>query len=81
MIDERIWKNGYEQADPALQAEAAKSGIPEDIQIVLLPDMGEYLLTWIHKKVPALGNEKPSDWLKSEEGTKALKAAIMRMPR
>jgi hypothetical protein len=33
------------------------------------------------RKVPALGNETPLDYLKSEEGTKALKAAILRMPR
>lgn len=37
------------------------------IQIVLLPDMGEYLLTWIHKKVRALGNDGCGIVLQMEE--------------
>ncbi|TKH35655.1 hypothetical protein C1I59_17535 [Paenibacillus polymyxa] len=77
----QIYQEQYDQVDPAVKAKMAKSEIPKEIQIVLLPDMGEYLLTWMDRKVPALGHETPSDYLKSEEGTKALKAAILRMPR
>ncbi|MGG1942954.1 antitoxin Xre/MbcA/ParS toxin-binding domain-containing protein [Paenibacillus polymyxa] len=77
----QIYQERYDQVDPVIRAKVAKSKIPKEIQIVLLPDMGEYLLTWMDKKVPALGHETPSDYLKSEEGTKALKAAILRMPR
>ncbi|AIW41046.1 MULTISPECIES: antitoxin Xre/MbcA/ParS toxin-binding domain-containing protein [Paenibacillus] len=77
----QIYQERYAQVDPAIRAKVVESKIPKEIQIVLLPDMGEYLLTWMDRKVPALGNETPSDYLKSEEGTKALKAAILRMPR
>ncbi|MHB0860405.1 hypothetical protein ACYCS5_03885 [Paenibacillus sp. SEL3] len=77
----QIYQERYDQVDPAIRVKVAESKIPKEIQIVLLPDMGEYLLTWMDRKVPALGHETPSDYLKSEEGTKALKAAILRMPR
>ncbi|KZE77754.1 hypothetical protein AV545_09875 [Paenibacillus jamilae] len=77
----QIYQERYDQVDPAIRAKVAQSHIPKEIQIVLLPDMGEYLLTWMDLEVPALGHETPSDYLKSEEGIKALKAAILRMPR
>ncbi|MGQ3482092.1 hypothetical protein [Paenibacillus sp. TY11] len=77
----QIYQERYDQVDPIVKEKVSKSSIPEEIQIVLLPDMGEYLLTWMDRKVLALGNETPSDYLKSEAGTKALKAAILRMPR
>ncbi|MCP3779009.1 DUF2384 domain-containing protein [Paenibacillus sp. Lou8.1] len=77
----QLYQERYDQVDPAIRAKVAESKIPKEIQIVLLPDMGEYLLTWMDRKVPALGHETPSHYLKSEEGTKALKAAILRMPR
>ncbi|MDN4077836.1 DUF2384 domain-containing protein [Paenibacillus polymyxa] len=77
----QIYQERYDQVDLVIRAKVAKSKIPKELQIVLLPDMGEYLLTWMVRKIPALGHETPSDYLKSEEGTKALKAAILRMPR
>jgi hypothetical protein len=43
--------------------------------------MGEYALEWMSKKVPALGDQSPASYLGHTDGTNALRAAIMRMPR
>ncbi|GGF67347.1 hypothetical protein GCM10010912_10380 [Paenibacillus albidus] len=77
----QLYQELYNEVEPGLRTRVESSGIPEDILRVLLPDMGEYLLTWMEEQVPALGYEKPSDYLKTAEGTRALKSAILRMPR
>ncbi|MDR0271410.1 hypothetical protein [Paenibacillus sp.] len=46
-----------------MREKAGQNRNPEDISMVLLPEMGEYLFTWIEKNVPALGSDKPSDYL------------------
>lgn len=61
--------------------EARLKGIPEDISRVLLCEMKDSALKWIDKKVPALGDQSPASYLETEEGTNALRAAILRMPR
>jgi len=43
--------------------------------------MKDSALKWIDKKVPALGDQSPASYLETEEGTNALRAAILRMPR
>jgi hypothetical protein len=74
------YKDNYSKIDDDLKEEVTLLGLPQDIQIVLLCKLGGYLSQWIHKNVPALGNKKPIDYLKTDDGTRALKAAIMRMP-
>lgn len=36
----QVYQERYAQVDPAIRAKVAKSKIPKEIQIVLLPDMG-----------------------------------------
>ncbi|MFU1796001.1 hypothetical protein ACM1RC_19240 [Paenibacillus azoreducens] len=76
-----LYRDEYLLVNAELREKAGKSRIPEDICMVLLPEMGDYLFTWIEKSVPALGSDKPSDYLNNDDGIKALKAMIMRMPR
>ncbi|WP_458123601.1 antitoxin Xre/MbcA/ParS toxin-binding domain-containing protein [Paenibacillus sp. Z3-2] len=38
-------------------------------------------MEWLAKDITALGDQSPATYLKTEEGTQALRAAIMRMPR
>lgn len=66
--------------DDKLKEEISLLSLPDDIQIVLLCKLGGYIVEWINKKVPALENEKPIDYLRTTDGTRAIKAAIMRMP-
>ncbi|KGE18412.1 hypothetical protein [Paenibacillus wynnii] len=70
----------YMKIDENLKEEISKLGLPNDIQIVLLCKLGGYTVEWINKNVPVLENEKPIDYLRTTDGTSALKAAIMRMP-
>ncbi|WP_127538788.1 hypothetical protein [Paenibacillus illinoisensis] len=69
------------QVDPKLVESAKQKGIPADICQVLLCEMGEYALEGMSKKVPALGDQSPASYLGHTDGTNALRAAIMRMPR
>ncbi|MEK4663091.1 hypothetical protein MHH93_14395 [Priestia sp. FSL H7-0729] len=70
-----------QKLDPAWVERARLQGIPEDISRVLLCEMGEYAFEWIEKDIPALEDQSPATYLKTEEGAQALRAAILRMPR
>ncbi|MCG7383056.1 hypothetical protein [Paenibacillus sp. ACRRY] len=71
----------YLEVDPKLVESAKQKGIPADICQVLLCEMGEYALSWVNKKVPALGDQSPASYLGHKDGENALRAAIMQMPR
>lgn len=76
-----LFRKEYGRVDPQLKEQVIQKGIPEDIGIVLLTEMGDYLFKWLEASVPALDHARPVDFLRDEDGIKALKAAILRMPR
>ncbi|MCP1132454.1 MbcA/ParS/Xre antitoxin family protein [Paenibacillus polysaccharolyticus] len=76
-----LFDEWYAQLPDEWKEEARLRGIPEDIGRVLLCEMKDSALKWIDKKVPALGDQSPASYLETEEGTNALRAAILRMPR
>ncbi|MCG7376171.1 MbcA/ParS/Xre antitoxin family protein [Paenibacillus sp. ACRSA] len=71
----------YAQVDPKWIERARVQNIPVDVSQVLLCEMGEYAFKWLEKNIPALGDQSPVSYLETEEGTNALRAAILRMPR
>ncbi|MDR6723380.1 MULTISPECIES: antitoxin Xre/MbcA/ParS toxin-binding domain-containing protein [Paenibacillus] len=71
----------YAQVDPKWIERARVRKIPADVSQVLLCEMGEYAFKWLEKNIPALGDQSPVSYLETEEGTNALRAAILRMPR
>lgn len=70
----------YDPIDPSIKIKMSQTTIPKDIQIVLLAKLGEYAFHWIERTIPALDHKTPLSYLQSEQGTNALRAAIMRMP-
>lgn len=70
----------YDPIDPLLKTKMSQTTIPKDIQIVLLAKLGEYTFQWIERTIPALDHQTPLSYLQTEQGTNALRAAIMCMP-
>lgn len=70
----------YDPVDPLVKTKMSQTTIPKDIQIVLLAKLGEYAFQWIERTIPALDHQTPRSYLQSEQGTNALRAALMRMP-
>jgi len=54
--------------------------IPEDIKIVIIYRLKEYASDWLNSGLPLISGIKPIELLESEEGTKALKEILLRMP-
>lgn len=54
--------------------------VPRDIATVLYWRLNNHANNWLLKPVPALNFERPIDLLKSDDGKKILKVALMRMP-
>lgn len=54
--------------------------VPKDISIVLYWRLRNHAYNWLSKPVPALDHATPIELLKSEDGKKILKVALMRMP-
>ncbi|WP_187274119.1 MbcA/ParS/Xre antitoxin family protein [Paenibacillus sp. N3.4] len=54
--------------------------IDTEIKIVLIVRFQSYAREWLHKKVPALDEQKPMELLATESGTKAVKEALLRIP-
>ncbi|MEC0270459.1 antitoxin Xre/MbcA/ParS toxin-binding domain-containing protein [Paenibacillus anseongense] len=54
--------------------------VPKDIAIVLYWRLKNHANNWLFKPVPALNYARPIDLLKSDDGKKILKVALMRMP-
>ncbi|MEY8746980.1 antitoxin Xre/MbcA/ParS toxin-binding domain-containing protein [Bacillales bacterium AN1005] len=77
----QLFDDLYSEVDPAWKERAEVQNIPPDVSQVLLCEMGEYAFKWLEKKIPALGDQSPVSYLATEEGTNALRAAILRMPR
>ncbi|MFD0589998.1 hypothetical protein ACFQZE_18615 [Paenibacillus sp. GCM10027627] len=57
-----------------------EENIPADIKTVIIYRLGANAETWIHKNVDAFSGNKPIDLLVTEEGIKALKEGLLRMP-
>ncbi|MDR9857370.1 hypothetical protein RJP21_27635 [Paenibacillus sp. VCA1] len=50
-----------------MKEQAVQKGIPEDIGIVLLTEMGDYLFKWLEASVPALDHARLSiSWFESK---------------
>ncbi|UKS28076.1 hypothetical protein LOZ80_03810 [Paenibacillus sp. HWE-109] len=54
--------------------------VPRDIATVLYRGLKNHANNGLLKPVPALNFERPVDLLKSDDGKKILKVALMRMP-
>lgn len=55
-------------------------GMPQDIINVLVGIIGEETIEWIDRPLHMLDDETARNLVKTEEGCKALKELIMRMP-
>ena len=54
--------------------------VPEDIKIVVVSLFRDHAKEWLNSNLPALGDRKPIDLLKTEEGLEALKGLLLRIP-
>jgi len=75
---ENYWKdlsNCYPESSIKIE------GIPQDIINVLDGTIGEETIDWIDRPLQFLDHKTARELVKTEEGCKALKAFIMRMPR
>ncbi|MBR6384432.1 MAG: DUF2384 domain-containing protein [Lachnospiraceae bacterium] len=55
-------------------------GIPQDVADALYHTLGNGMKEWINRPISALDGKTAVQLLASSDGTKALKAFIMRMP-
>lgn len=75
---EDYWK---EFAGLFKEASLRIEGVPQDIVNTLVGTIGEQTAEWIDRPLPLLDNETARSLVKTEEGCKALKVFITRMPR
>ncbi|MEI6100452.1 MAG: MbcA/ParS/Xre antitoxin family protein [Eubacteriales bacterium] len=54
--------------------------IPHDIKVVVIGRVHNYAKEWLFSSLPILNNYRPIDLLDTEEGTKAVKEVLLRMP-
>ena len=55
-------------------------GIPQDVINVLYGLMGENAVKWVDNPIPLLDNAMARNLVKTEEGYRALKVLLTRMP-
>ncbi len=74
---EENWNDFVKTVEPA---ELKVEGIPQDIVNVLVFTIGLQAKEWLQTPFPNFNNKTALELLKTEKGTKALKAFIMRIP-
>ena len=84
---EKHWINYYQMSKRYFESlpESTKKNldtldIQEDIKTVLIYRLKDNAKTWLHSDLPLLDGIKPLELLESEEGIKALKEILLRMP-
>ncbi|KHK62354.1 MULTISPECIES: antitoxin Xre/MbcA/ParS toxin-binding domain-containing protein [Pseudomonas] len=75
----QVYEEDYLNDDARALAKAMDDHL--DMAVVLCGKMGrERALQWLERSVPALGDKRPADCLKSPKLIKRLRMALMSMP-
>jgi hypothetical protein len=73
-------KGAAERLSPHLITQLDDTCIPNDIKMVIISMVRDFASEWVRKGLPLLDDKTPIELVASEEGIKALKAGLMRMP-